>query len=207
MGSGAKVILRNGALASNVFWQTGTAAILGTTAHIEGTILAGAEITLATGATVNGRLLSQTAVTLQQNTINVAGGTNPFIAQPIVQKTFTSNPNNGYDGFITGNAGNTTGSSMNSNESTIEVGDTSQNRQSRGILDFDTSTLPANAVITGATVMMQTVEAVNSTAFSSLGSLLVDINQPYFGLSENLELIDALVAFLITLFTDSAAHQ
>lgn len=69
--SSSQVILTNGAQAPNIFWQVGTAATLGTGSKISGTILAMNAITLTTGATVDGRALSQIgAVTLDQNTIN-----------------------------------------------------------------------------------------------------------------------------------------
>lgn len=45
---------------------------LGTTSQFEGTILAEAGINLETGASINGRLLAQTAVTLDANTITVS---------------------------------------------------------------------------------------------------------------------------------------
>ncbi len=69
MGSGAQVILSGGALAGNVFWQVGGAAIIGTTAHVEGTVLSATAVTLKSGATVSGRLLAQTNVTLINNTL------------------------------------------------------------------------------------------------------------------------------------------
>lgn len=42
MGSGAQVLLSGGAQAGTIFWQVGggTGVEIGTTAHIEGTILA-----------------------------------------------------------------------------------------------------------------------------------------------------------------------
>jgi hypothetical protein len=42
---------------------------IGTTAHFEGVALAKTLIAANTGASVNGRLLAQTAVTLQMNTV------------------------------------------------------------------------------------------------------------------------------------------
>ena len=45
---------------------------LGTTSQFKGTILAEAGINLETGAAINGRLLAQTAVTLDANTITVS---------------------------------------------------------------------------------------------------------------------------------------
>jgi hypothetical protein len=65
----AKVILSNGALPKNIFWQVASGVTLGTTAHIEGIILSQTSIILGTGASVNGRLLAQTAVTLDQSTV------------------------------------------------------------------------------------------------------------------------------------------
>jgi hypothetical protein len=63
------VILAGGALAKNIFWQVAGAVTLGTTAHFEGIILAKTVIAVNTGASVDGRLFSQTAVTLQMNAI------------------------------------------------------------------------------------------------------------------------------------------
>ncbi|HEY8067705.1 MAG TPA: ice-binding family protein [Burkholderiales bacterium] len=71
MASAVKVTLLGGALAKNVFWQAGgpTGVALGTTAHFEGVLLATKAVTVNTGATANGRFLSQTTVTLDANTI------------------------------------------------------------------------------------------------------------------------------------------
>ena len=64
-----RVTLAGGALAKNIFWQVAGAVTIGTTAHFEGVILAKTMIAVNTGATVNGRLLAQTAVTLQMNAV------------------------------------------------------------------------------------------------------------------------------------------
>jgi hypothetical protein len=70
--SATKVILSGGAQAKNVFWQTAGGVIIGTTAHSEGTILTKTKIAMNTGASTNGRLLAQTAVTLQKNVVTIA---------------------------------------------------------------------------------------------------------------------------------------
>ena len=64
-----RVTLTGGALARNVFWQSAGAVSIGTTAHFEGVLLAKTMVAVKTGATVNGRLLAQTAVTLEQNVV------------------------------------------------------------------------------------------------------------------------------------------
>ena len=70
--SGSQIILINGAQASNVFWQVGSSATIGTTTDFSGTILADQSITLNTGAILNGRALAlNAAVTLDTNTITV----------------------------------------------------------------------------------------------------------------------------------------
>lgn len=72
--SGRMVNLTNGTQASNVFWQVGSSATLGTTSTFEGTILAYASVTLATGAQLHGRALARTgAVTMDTNGVVVPG--------------------------------------------------------------------------------------------------------------------------------------
>lgn len=68
--SGRQVILAGMAKSSNVFWQVGTSATIGSTTAFQGTIMADQAITMNTGATLNGRLLARiAAVTLDSNTI------------------------------------------------------------------------------------------------------------------------------------------
>ena len=63
------VTLTGGAQAKNVYWQTAGGAVIGTQAHFEGTILSKTMIAMNTKASITGRLLAQTAVTLQMNTV------------------------------------------------------------------------------------------------------------------------------------------
>ena len=71
LAAGRQVVLSGGAQASNVFWQVGggTGVTINAGSHVEGTILAAKEIVLKAGATLNGRALAQTNVTLISNTI------------------------------------------------------------------------------------------------------------------------------------------
>lgn len=64
-----QVQLTGGALAQNVFWVVAGNVDIGTTALMQGVILGKTLINLQAGATENGRLLSQTAVTLNQNRV------------------------------------------------------------------------------------------------------------------------------------------
>lgn len=69
----SSIVLAGGASAHNIFWQVGSSATLGTNSTFNGSILSLASISLATGATLNGRALAQTAgsVTMDTNMVNV----------------------------------------------------------------------------------------------------------------------------------------
>jgi hypothetical protein len=69
IANGKKVTLSGGAQSKNVFWQVAGATTLGTTSFLTGTVLGKTQIVLKTGARLNGRALSQTAVTLDANAI------------------------------------------------------------------------------------------------------------------------------------------
>ncbi len=69
LSSGAAMHLTGGALPMNVFWQVAGLVDFGTTAHGEGNVLTQTSATLHTGASINGRLLAQTAVSLDQSVV------------------------------------------------------------------------------------------------------------------------------------------
>jgi hypothetical protein len=81
LGAGAKVKLTGGAQASNVFWVVNGAFSVAAGGQFAGTVLATTTGTIGTGALVNGRVLVQTAVTMDTNefysappTVTIAGG-------------------------------------------------------------------------------------------------------------------------------------
>jgi type VI secretion system secreted protein VgrG len=69
--SNSSVVMTNGgSLCSNVFWQVGSSATLGTGTRFGGNILALETITLTTGSTLSGRALARTgAVTLDTSSV------------------------------------------------------------------------------------------------------------------------------------------
>jgi hypothetical protein len=68
--TGRQVTLTGGAKSTNVFWQVGSSATLGTTSAFQGTILADQAISLGTSATLSGRALARiAAVSLDNNTM------------------------------------------------------------------------------------------------------------------------------------------
>ncbi len=70
VSSGVKIHLLNGALAQNVFWAVaGANATIGTNAQFAGVLMTSGLIAVNTGASVSGRLLAQTQVTLQSNAV------------------------------------------------------------------------------------------------------------------------------------------
>lgn len=69
VGNGAMVTLSGGAMAKNVFWQVAGQTNLGVNSDFKGIILCKTLIEVSTGAVINGRLLAQTAVTLDANAV------------------------------------------------------------------------------------------------------------------------------------------
>jgi hypothetical protein len=69
ISSATKVLLSGGALPKNIFWQVTGTTTLNTTSVFNGNILDQTNIRMLTGATLNGRALAQTAVTMDSNTV------------------------------------------------------------------------------------------------------------------------------------------
>jgi Ice-binding-like len=69
-GSASRVLLINGALPCNVFWQVGNSAVIGTSTTFVGNIMALTSVALQTTASLNGRAMARNgAVTLDTNRI------------------------------------------------------------------------------------------------------------------------------------------
>jgi hypothetical protein len=69
VSSAASIVLSGGALAQNVFWEVAGSTEIGTTAHIEGVILCQTSVALRAGASINGRLLAQTEVSIDGSAV------------------------------------------------------------------------------------------------------------------------------------------
>ncbi|MEI7845406.1 MAG: CARDB domain-containing protein, partial [Chloroflexota bacterium] len=84
-----------------------------------------------------------------------------------------------------------TGGTLNATTATFQLGDDALDRQYRGILSFDTSTLPDGAVIKSAILQIRPSSVpVGTNPFTIMGSLLVDIRKGWFGASNLLALPD-----------------
>ena len=89
LGSGIKIILAGGAQAANIFWQVGTSATLGTYSVFKGSILADQSISLATGATMDGRALAfSAAVTMGSGVTSNRAFLFPVFSADSLQSTF-----------------------------------------------------------------------------------------------------------------------
>jgi hypothetical protein len=69
MDAAQRMTLSGGAQAKNIVWQVAGEVDIGSASHAEGIVLSKTAIHMGTGASINGRLLAQTAVTLASTTV------------------------------------------------------------------------------------------------------------------------------------------
>jgi len=113
---GKQVILSGGAQAKNIFWQVGGQTTLGTTSNFKGNILSQTLIEINTGATLNGRALAQTAVTLDANAITSPGTASQTSTDPTTTTYGTTSSGTTSSGTSSGTTTSGTTSSTNSEE-------------------------------------------------------------------------------------------
>ena len=110
----SSVLLVNGAQACNVFWQVGSSATLGTGSVFRGSVLALTDITVTTGATLEGRVLARNgAVTLDTNTITrpqCAAGTGSSPSASATPSATASTSHGSGSGSGSGSGGSGSGS-------------------------------------------------------------------------------------------------
>ena len=94
--------------------------------------------------------------------------------------TFSSNRR--YDGYVLERSEKSnTGGSRDYRSKIIKVGDDDSNRQYKGYLHFNTSSLRDDAVITSAQVLVKRAGLEGTLPFRTHRGLYVDIRSPYFG--------------------------
>jgi|CXWL01.1.fsa_nt_gi glucose/arabinose dehydrogenase len=108
---------------------------------------------------------------------------------PPVTITYQSNGVN--DGWVLESSQTSNkGGSLNSTAMIFAVGDNAANKQFRGILHFDTSSLPDTAIITSATLKVKKQGLAGTNPFVTHTGLRMDIRKPYLGPGMGLELAD-----------------
>ena len=69
INNNAKITLLGGAQAKNIFWVVSGQATIGSNANVSGNILSKTLVSMNTGSRLTGRLMAQTAVTLNASTV------------------------------------------------------------------------------------------------------------------------------------------
>ncbi|HEY5902253.1 MAG TPA: choice-of-anchor Q domain-containing protein [Anaerolineales bacterium] len=82
------------------------------------------------------------------------------------------------------------GGTLSSTEAFLLLGDDAARRQYRAVLSFNTSGLPAGAIITSVTLKIRLAETVGTDPFGTLQYILGDLRKGYFGSADALELQD-----------------
>jgi hypothetical protein len=96
-----------------------------------------------------------------------------------------------YDGWLLESGENTNaGGTPDRNATTLNAGDDQRDRQYKGILSFDTSALPDNAVIISAQLKVKRQSVVGTDPFATHGALLAEIRSGAFSNSTALQAAD-----------------
>ncbi len=179
ISNGKRVNLTGGCQAQNIFWQVAGQTTLGTTSVFNGNILDMTAIVIQTGATLNGRALAQTAVTLDSNNVTVISATAvaptftwknadfnvTLSATGISSVSYINYTLNGVSGQISGNNGTVLINTSQNNTLVYYAVDSQNNVESPHtiypLLDTVAPTIsivsPANSTIYNATVALNYV--------------------------------------------------
>jgi|CXWL01.1.fsa_nt_gi uncharacterized delta-60 repeat protein len=96
-----------------------------------------------------------------------------------------------HDGWVLEAGENSnSGGSLNRLATTFNVGDDARDRQYRGILSFNTASLPDNAIITSAHLDVKRQGIVGANPLTTHGDLLIDIRTGTFSNNLNLQTSD-----------------
>ncbi len=120
-----------------------------------------------------------------------SGGNDLVVIKVVQSVTNTFRSDGANDGWIlesseTSSAGGT----LNATNTTFNIGDDAADKQYRGILSFDTSSLADNAVLTRVTLKIKLQNTVGTNPFTTHGNLSVDIRRGAFSNNNVLQTSD-----------------
>ncbi len=122
----------------------------------------------------------------------------------LVNVTFKSNAT--YDGWVLESGENTNvGGTLDRGSTFFDVGDDPKDKQYRGFLSFNTSSLPDNAVVVSVQLKMKRQGIVGTDPFSTHGSLFIDIRSGSFSDNVALQKTDFAAAATTGSIRDSFA--
>ena len=176
--AGTATDVEDGNLSAFLSWSSDLDGALGAGSSISTNALSVGTHTITASVTDSGGLSGTDSITLI-----VQGGATP------VTVTFTSiGPEDGWvressENSNVGGARNTTGKGSRA----IRPGDGTSDRQYKSILSFDTSSIPAGATVTAATLRLRRGAVRGTNPFSILGSCVVDVQTGGFGGNTSLQ--------------------
>jgi len=130
---------------------------------------------------------SGTGVDIQSDSkVVVAGSSNgDTVLARYIEATFSTvifKSSGTYDGWILESGENSnTGGLVDKLATTFNVGDDLRDRQYKGIVSFNTSSLPDTAILTSAKLMIRKQGVVGTDPFTTHDNLLVDMRNSAFG--------------------------
>ena len=164
-GAGSSVILTGEASICNVYWQVGSAATLGASSTLVGTVMASDAVTVGNGVTVSGRLMALTAeVTLINDRITAPEDCPPSVISPVFTGTTTPGGTVGtsyeYDVTSTGSPSPT----YTVTSGALPAGLT---------FDADTGSISGTPTATGSSTF--TITATNGTGPDAVREFTIDV--------------------------------
>ena len=169
--SGTAIDNEDGDISAALSWTSNLDGAIGSGGTFSTTSLSVGTHTITASATDSGGLTGTASITIT------------VIPTPPVTVTFISNGDQ--DGWVressensgVGGASNSTGGGARA----LRPGDATSDRQYKAIVSFDTSSIPAGATITAATLEMTRGRISGTDPFTILGNLEVDIVSGAFG--------------------------
>lgn len=137
---------------------------------------------------------SKSSYRFEPTSIELVNATTPYsglsFSAALNRQTVTFTSDGSLDGTIQETRRLTGVGDAASSAGQISIGDTHMRQQLRGLLSFDTSSLPDTATITKVTLRLSYAGVSGGNPFGTHGSMLIDVRSGWFGASKEIQASD-----------------